>query len=108
VDNNVLAEAENGFRKNKSTDTGSQTFTDSIQDALDRGLHAIGLFLDLSKAYNVINHDILLDKLNAYGVRGEAYLSNYLLELRKLTAVILLETATSHHARKWSMVCRKT
>jgi hypothetical protein len=41
VDNNVLTEAQNGFRKNKLTDKGSQTFTESIQDALDRGLQAI-------------------------------------------------------------------
>jgi hypothetical protein len=81
--NNVLTEAQNGFRKNKSTDTASQTFIESIQNALDTGLHAIGLFLDLSKAYNVTNHNILLDKLNAYGIRGgsnlwfKSYLSNH-------------------------------
>jgi hypothetical protein len=73
VDKNVLAEAQNIFRKNKSTDTGSQTFTESIQDALDRGLHATGLFFDLSKAYDVINHNTLLHKLNTYGVKGESY-----------------------------------
>ncbi|MDR1498766.1 MAG: hypothetical protein LBS34_00570 [Rickettsiales bacterium] len=44
-----------------------------MQEALDRGLHAIGLFFDLSKAYDVIN-DILLEKLNSYGIRGESYL----------------------------------
>jgi hypothetical protein len=33
---NVLTEAQNGFRKNKSTDTASQTFIESIQDALDK------------------------------------------------------------------------
>jgi hypothetical protein len=82
VDNNLLTEAQNGFRKNKSTDTASQTFIESIKDASERGLHAIELFFDLSKAY-VINHDILLGKLNAYGRGGESslwfksYLSNH-------------------------------
>jgi hypothetical protein len=37
-------------------------FIESIQDVINRELHAIGLFFDLSKAYNGINHDILLDK----------------------------------------------
>jgi hypothetical protein len=59
MDNNVLTEAPNGFRKNKSTDTANQTFIERVQDALDRGLHAIGLFFDLSKAYDVINHNML-------------------------------------------------
>jgi hypothetical protein len=35
VDNNVLTEAQNGFRKNKSTDTESQSFIEGIQDTLD-------------------------------------------------------------------------
>jgi hypothetical protein len=101
VDNNVLAEAQNGFRKNKSTDTGSQTFIESIQDALDTGLHATGLFFDLSKAYNVINHDILLDKLNAYGIRGESYLSNY------LQSVEIKETECSNSVRNsYSSSCK--
>jgi hypothetical protein len=84
VDNNMLTEAQSGYRKNKSTHTASQTFIESIQDALGRGLHAIGLLFNFSKAYDVIIHDILVDKLNAFGIRGEAnlwfksYLSNCL------------------------------
>jgi hypothetical protein len=70
VKNNILNGTQNGFRENKSTDTASQTFIESIQEALDKGLHATGLFFDLSKAYDVINHDLLLDKLNSYGIRG--------------------------------------
>jgi hypothetical protein len=61
VENNVLTEAQNAFRKNKSTDTASQTFTESVQVAVDKELHAIGLFFDLSKAYDVINHNTLLN-----------------------------------------------
>jgi hypothetical protein len=85
VYNNVLTEAQNGFRKNKSTDTASQSFVESIQDALARGFHAIESFFDLSRAYDVLNSVILLDKLNAYDIRDESnlwfkyiYLSNCL------------------------------
>jgi hypothetical protein len=70
IQNNILTGAQNGFRKNKSTDTASQSFIESIQEALDSGLHSIGLFFDLSKAYDVIDHDILLDKLDSYSIRG--------------------------------------
>jgi hypothetical protein len=54
-ENNVLTEAKNGFSKNISTDTAIQTSIESIKEASDRGLHAIGLLFDLSKVYDVIN-----------------------------------------------------
>jgi hypothetical protein len=98
VDNNLLTEAQIGFRKNKSTDTASQTFIESIQDALDRGPHAIVVF-DLSKAYDVINHDILLDKLNAYGIRGEANLWFKLYLLNSLQFVEIKETDCSNSVK---------
>jgi hypothetical protein len=64
----ILTNAQHGFRENKSTETASQSFIESVQEALDNHRKAIGIFIDLSKAYDVINHKILLDKLDLYGV----------------------------------------
>ena len=44
-------------------------FTDRIQLAVDGGEIALGLFLDLSKAFNMIDHNILLGKLSYYGIQ---------------------------------------
>jgi hypothetical protein len=66
----LLTEVQHGFRENKSTETASQSFIESVQEALDKQRKAIGIFLDLSKAYDVINHETILDKLDSYGVRG--------------------------------------
>jgi hypothetical protein len=51
---------------------------ESTQEELDTGLHAIGLFYDLSKEYAVINHNTrtLLDKLYSYGTRCKSYLQD--------------------------------
>jgi hypothetical protein len=66
----------------KSTDTASQTFIAGIQKAMELHLHVVGIFLDLTKAYDVLNHNTALDKLNTYGIIGNTnlwfrpYLSN--------------------------------
>lgn len=56
---------------------------ESIQEARDQNLHVEGIFLDVAKAYDVLNHNTLLGKLNSYVIRGnmnlwfKSYLSNY-------------------------------
>jgi len=68
--------------ENKSTGTASHSFVESVQEALDRHLHVGGICLELSKAYDVINHNMFLDQLDSYGVRGsgnmwfKSYLKN--------------------------------
>jgi len=45
-------------------------FIENIQECMDKQLYNLGLFFDLTKAYNVINNEILLNKLKYYGITG--------------------------------------
>ena len=82
--NYVLNEFQFGFRNNHSTFMALIVLMENLVTALDSGDCAIGLFLDFQKAFDIVDHYILLDKLLSYGVRGIAhawsnsYLSNRL------------------------------
>jgi hypothetical protein len=67
----MISEAQNSFREKKSTNTAIQNFIEDIQNALDNKLLVMGIFLDLTKASDVINHKLLLAKLELYALRGK-------------------------------------
>ena len=73
VELGILYEFQFGFRKKHSTHLALLILLDKLTKALDDGKKAIGIFLDFSKAFDTVNHDILLDKLFHYGIRGPAY-----------------------------------
>jgi len=100
---NALANVQHGFMENKSTQTASQSFIESVQEALNRHLHVVGIFLDLSKAYDIINRNMLLDKVYSYGVRGSAnmWFKSYL--TNRTQFVEISQTDRSNHTRRISI-----
>ena len=68
--NNVLYDKQFGFRNKHSTTDALIEIIEKIRDAFDKKQFACGIFIDLQKAFDTVNHDILLAKLNYYGVKG--------------------------------------
>ena len=62
-----------GFCQNYSTSYALIHLTETIKEALDQGKYGCGIFFDLQKAFDTVNHNILLGKLKHYGIRGVAY-----------------------------------
>ena len=68
--NNLVFEKQYGFRSNYSTNHALISITERIKDFVDSGNYVCGIFIDLEKAFDTVNHEILCEKLNFYGLRG--------------------------------------
>ena len=67
-----IYEHQFGFRNKHSTNHALVSLTEDIRSALDNNEIACGVFIDLQKTFTTVSHDILLHKLNHYGIRGIA------------------------------------
>ena len=80
--NDYFYRSQYGFRKSHSTEHAILEIVDKITHALDNRNNPLAIFLDLSKAFDTLNHHILLKKLDYYGVKDlshrwfYSYLSN--------------------------------
>ena len=68
IDNNLLYTSQYGFRVNHSTEFAILELINRIHEYLDSNLNPISIFMDLSKAFDTIDHQILLNKLEKYGI----------------------------------------
>ena len=86
---NIFFSSQYGFRDNCSTQHAILDILNKIQSKIDANLFSCGIFIDLKKAFDTVDHSILLHKLNHYGVRGiiNSWFSSYLLKRSQSTQI---------------------
>ena len=70
ADHNIISKKQYGFSENYLTYMAIIDLVDKISSNIDSKKHSIGIFLDLSKAFDTIDHQILLRKRQCYGILG--------------------------------------
>jgi hypothetical protein len=89
-DNKIIYKLQYGFRPKHSTNHALINVTEKIRDALDQGKIAGGVFVDFQKAFDTVNHSILIKKLAHYGIRGEVgkWFASYLSNRKQFVSVL--------------------
>ena len=78
-----------GFQPNKKTEDALLVVTDCVCEAIDNSQPCISVFLDLAKAFDTVNHELLLQKLNHLGIRGKAngLIKSYLTNRKQIVKI---------------------
>ena len=85
----IIADNQFGFRSKHSNSNALILLTEKIRKSIDQGPFTCGIFLDLCKAFDTVDHSILLDKLSNYGLRGKDHdwFSSYLSNKRQFVSI---------------------
>ena len=86
---NILSDSQYGFRSNRSTSLALMELIEEICTGIDNKKLTVGVFIDLKKAFDTIDHNILLEKLEFYGIRGVAHswIKSYLFSRKQYVQV---------------------
>ena len=89
IKNNIISSSQYGFQANKNTESALIELVDHIHEGLDKKTSIGAVFMDLTKAFDVMSHPILKEKLKYYGFRGTFFdfLMNYLKDRRYFVSV---------------------
>lgn len=76
----IVFEGQHGFVRNRSTTSAILSLINRVVKDLDSNQFAVGIFFDLTKAFDMVDHGLLLSKMNEIGIRGTAlhWFSSYL------------------------------
>lgn len=67
---NIISDAQHGFRRGRSTSTALAQFTDYVNNRLNEGKFVAAIFIDYKKAFDTLEHDVLLQAMQECGIRG--------------------------------------
>lgn len=101
--NNIICNEQYGFRKNRNTELALSSFVDRVSGALDGSRSAAGVFCDLSKAFDCVNHQVLIKKMEILGIRNKALklIKSYLLNRYQRTVI---KNNSFIYRSKWSKI----
>ena len=89
LEHNILYQSQFGFRKNNTTVYALAQITGMIKVSIDNGKFGCGIFVDLRKAFDTVNHEILLSKLEHYGIRDSMlnWFRSYLTDCKQFVTI---------------------
>jgi retron-type reverse transcriptase len=91
---NILNKYQFGIRKGHSTEQAILEITENLKTSIDNNLITCGVFIDFSKAFDMVNHEILLAKLFKYGIRGHEWFNSYLTNRQHFVQIDNIQSST--------------